>query len=70
MKNISLAMMIVEIISGLVCIGFGIYYCFTGSWTQIAVFLIVGAVCVITGIRTFLLIRRQKKQDEEENGKK
>ena len=70
MKNISLAMMIVEIICGFVCIGFGIYYCFTGSWTQIAVFLIVGAVCVVTGIRTFLLLRKQKKQDKENEEKK
>ncbi len=67
MKNFSLALMIVEILCGLVCIGFGIYYCFGGSWGQIAVFLIVGAVCVVTGVRTFVLLRKRKKQEEEEN---
>ena len=67
MKNFSLALMIVEILCGLVCIGFGIYYCFGGSWGQIAVFLIVGAVCVVTGVRTFILLRKRTKQEEEEN---
>lgn len=67
MKNFSLALMIVEILCGLVCIGFGIYYCFGGSWGQIAVFLIVGAVCVVTGVRTFILLHKRKKQEEEEN---
>lgn len=69
MKNVSLVMMIMEIVCGLACVGLGIYYCFCGSGAQIAVFMIVGAVCVITGARTFIQLRKIKKQEEEENKK-
>lgn len=69
MKNLNLGILIVEIICGLTCVGLGIYYCFAGTAAQAAVFIVVGAVCIVTGIRTFLIILKEKKNKDKDGDK-
>ena len=67
MEKNSLLVVIFESVCGLVCIGLGIYYIFRGAATQVAVFMVVGAGCVAMAVRTFLNMRKQKKDKEKEN---
>ncbi len=58
-------MLIMEAVCGLVCIGFGIAYLVQNKTANGAVFLIVGGICIITAVRTFLLMRKNDKDDDE-----
>ncbi len=71
MNKSYLAVFIAQLVCGLVCIALGIYYIFYGKPEQIAVFLIVGVVCIIMGIRTllkYLKERKAKEQQKKEGG--
>lgn len=65
MKNTSIIVLIMEAVCGLVCIGFGISYFVKEAVGNGVVFLIVGAVCIVTGVRTLLIILKNKKNDDE-----
>ena len=67
MEKNSLWVIIVEIVCGLVCIGLGIYYIFCGSATQVIVFMIVGAGCFVIALRKFIIMRKQKKNQEKDD---
>lgn len=60
MKNLNLGILIIEVLCGLACVGIGVYYCVAAKAMQGAVFLIVGAVCIVTGIRTLLIILKDR----------
>ena len=65
MKNFNLVMLIMEAVCGLICIGFGISYLVKDAVGTGAVFLIVGGLCIITAGRTFLISRKNRKNDDE-----
>ncbi len=68
MNKSYLAVFIAQLVCGLVCTALGIFY---GKPEQIAVFLIVGVVCIIMGIRTllkYLKERKAKEQQKKEGG--
>ena len=66
MEKNGLLVIIFEIVCGLVCIGLGVYYICCGKGTNAAVFLVVGAGCVVMAVRTFIALRKKKK-DKEKN---
>lgn len=65
MEKNSLLVIIFETVCGLVCIALGIYYLTCGKGTNAAVFLVVGAACLVMAVRAFILMRKNKKKDEE-----
>ncbi|MDE6667184.1 MAG: hypothetical protein K2K38_02410 [Clostridia bacterium] len=67
MEKNSLLVIIFEGVCGLVCIGLGIYYIVCGAVAQVAVFMVVGAVCIAMAVRAFLNMRKQKRDREKEN---
>jgi len=69
MEKNSLLVIIFEAVCGLVCIGLGIYYACIGKATHAAVFLVVGAGCVVMTVRAFLNMRKEKKKKDDENKK-
>lgn len=69
MKKISLLALIFKTICGLVCIALGIYYIFSGEAIQVAVFLVVGATCVVMAFVDFFKMRKEKKNKEKEDNK-
>ncbi len=70
MEKNSLLVLIFEGVCGLVCIGLGIYYICCEKTTQAAVFLVVGAVCIVIAVRTFITMRKSKKnKDKNESDK-
>lgn len=66
MEKNGLLVLIFEIVCGLVCIGLGIYYACCGKGTNAAVFLVVGAGCMVMAVRAFITIRKKKKDKEKE----
>ena len=70
MKNLNLTAAIVQLVVGLVCLGLGIYYVTQNSSTMAVVFIVAGAVCVVMSVRSYLKIRRQKREQSEEEDKK
>lgn len=66
MEKNSLLVIIFEIVCGLVCIGLGIYYICCGKGTNAAVFLVVGAGCLVMAVRAFITMRKKKKDKEKE----
>lgn len=68
----NLTFFILELICGLTCIGFGIYYIVTAENTQAIVFMLVGAVCIGTAIKTMITILKIKRREnkEQNNGDK
>lgn len=67
MEKNSLLVIIVEIVCGLICIGLGVYYIFCGSATQVVVFMLVGAGCFVIALRKFIIMRKQKKNQEKDD---
>ena len=66
MKNFSLTAVIVQIVVGLACIGLGIYYAVSDVSTHAVVFMVVGAVCIVMAVRSYLRIRKSKKEEEKD----
>ena len=66
MKNLSLTAVIIQIIVGLACIGLGVYYALSDASTHAVVFIVVGAVCIVMAVRTYLRIRKRKKDEEKD----
>lgn len=66
MEKNSLLVIIFEGICGLACIGIGIYYIFCDKAMQAAVFMVVGAGCIVMAVRTFLNMRKKKKDEEKD----
>ena len=69
MNNISLTAGIMQVVCGLACAGLGIYYFVTAQTTQEVVFTVVGAVCFVWGIRTFLKLLKSKKDGDDKDKK-
>lgn len=71
MNKGGLIIFIIQLVCGLVCLGLGIYYIFYGEPTQIAVFIVVGAVCIATAVRSFIKMRKDKNNEDKDsdNGK-
>ncbi len=62
----NLTFFIIELVCGLTCIGFGIYYLVTAENTQAIVFMLVGALCIGTAIKTLIAVLKLKKKQREE----
>ncbi|MBD5584571.1 MAG: hypothetical protein HDQ88_05770 [Clostridia bacterium] len=64
----NLTFFILELVCGLTCIGFGIYYIVTAENAQAIVFMLVGALCIGTAIKTLItVLKLKKKQREDKN---
>ena len=67
MKNINLGILIAESICGLAGVGIGVYYCVAGIGVRAALFLVMGAVCIPTAIRTLVVILKEKKNKKDKD---
>lgn len=69
MKNLDVTSAVMQLIFGIACLGLGVYYAVTGAGAQAVIFMLAGAVCLVMAGRTYMKIRRKKKDEEENDGK-
>ena len=68
MEKNSLLVIIFNSVCGLVCIGLGAYYITCYKGTNGAVCLVVGAVCLVMAVRTFIsMLKKNKNKEKDEN---
>ena len=48
-------------------VGIGVYYCVAGIGVRAALFLVMGAVCIATAIRTLVVILKEKKNKKDKD---
>lgn len=63
MKRINLIAFILQIVFGVICVGMGIYYCFSGDIGQIAIFFVVGIICFVNAVRIYINDKKGNKDE-------
>lgn len=66
MNKINLISCIFQLISGLILVGLAIFYFVVRNWLNGIIFLVVGIIFVAMPIRSFFIVRKAKRDEEEQ----
>lgn len=63
--NMSILAIILQVVFGLACAGFGVYFCATGGTANAIIFFVVGVACVVNAVRLYIVYRKNKNNKDE-----